>query len=248
VDDNPQVLSMLVDILSDKYGIYQANTGIKALEILENNKIDLVISDVVMSDMDGLALCQHIKENIETSHLPVILLTAKGEIEQRIEGLQAGADSYIPKPFHPDHLFVRIEKLLQSREIIRKKLSTLALYADEKLTQGLGKSDQDFLEKLSEYIKRVMGNSNLGADDLASYMGMSKTSLYKKIKSLTGLSPHLLINQYRLKRAAFLLKNGEMNVSEVIYETGFNSRSYFYKSFNELFHCAPKDYNRITSN
>jgi len=248
VDDNPQVLSMLVDILSDKYGIQQANTGIRALEILENNKIDLVISDVIMPDMDGLTLCKRIKENIETSHLPVILLTAKGEIEQRIEGLQAGADSYIPKPFHPDHLFVRIEKLLQSREVIRKKFGSLALYADDKIAQGLGKSDEDFLDKLSGYITREMGNSELGADHLESFMGMSKTSLYKKIKSLTGLSPHLLINQYRLKRAAYLLRNREMNVSEVIYETGFNSRSYFYRSFNELFHCSPKDYGKIVSN
>jgi signal transduction histidine kinase/ligand-binding sensor domain-containing protein/DNA-binding NarL/FixJ family response regulator len=248
VDDNPQVLSMLADILNDKYGVHQANTGIKALEVLDNHKIDLVISDVIMPDMDGLMLCQKIKENIETSHLPVILLTAKGEIEQRIEGLQAGADSYIPKPFHPDHLFVRIEKLLQSREVIRKKFSSLALYADEKITQGLGKSDEDFLEKLSGFIMREMGNSDLGAEHLESFMGMSKTSLYKKIKSLTGLSPHLLINQYRLKRAAYLLRNGEMNVSEVIYETGFNSRSYFYRSFSQLFHCSPKDYSKIASN
>jgi YesN/AraC family two-component response regulator len=248
VDDNPQVLSMLVDILCDKYGIYQANSGVKALKILENNKIDLIISDVVMPDMDGLTLCKNIKENIETSHLPVILLTAKGDIEQRIEGLQAGADSYIPKPFHPDHLFVRIEKLLQSREVIRKKFSSLALYSDDKIAHGLGKSDEDFLAKLSGYIMREMSNSELGADHLESYMGMSKTSLYKKIKSLTGLSPHLLINQYRLKRAAYLLKNREMNVSEVIYETGFNSRSYFYRSFNELFHCSPKDYSKIASN
>lgn len=248
VDDNPQVLSMLSDILSDKYGVHKADSGLKALEILENNKIDLVISDVVMPEMDGLTLCQNIKDNIETSHLPVILLTAKGEIEQRIEGLQAGADSYIPKPFHPDHLFVRIEKLLQGREVIRKKFSTLALNTDEKFTQGLGKSDEDFLEKLSGFITREMANSDLAADHLASYMAMSKTSLYKKIKSLTGLSPHLLINQYRLKKAAYLLKNGNMNVSEVIYETGFNSRSYFYKSFNELFHCSPKDYTKIVSN
>jgi signal transduction histidine kinase/DNA-binding NarL/FixJ family response regulator len=248
VDDNPQVLSMLADILTDKYGIHQASTGLGALEIMENNKIDLVISDVIMPDMDGLTLCNKIKENIETSHLPVILLTAKGEIEQRIEGLQAGADSYIPKPFHPDHLFIRIEKLLQSREVIRKKFSSLALYSDDKIAQGLGKSDENFLEKLSGYITREMGNSELGADHLETFMGMSKTSLYKKIKSLTGLSPHLLINQYRLKRAAYLLKSGEMNVSEVIYETGFNSRSYFYKSFNELFHCSPKDYSKIASN
>jgi signal transduction histidine kinase/CheY-like chemotaxis protein/ligand-binding sensor domain-containing protein/AraC-like DNA-binding protein len=245
VDDNPEVLSMLGDILPVKYGVNLANSAIKALDLVASRKIDLVISDVVMPDMDGLTLCQRIKDNIETSHIPLILLTAKGDIEHRIQGLQSGADSYIPKPFHPDHLFVRIEKLLQTREIIRNKFKSLALIGDEKFTQGLGKPDDEFLTKLAQFIQDEMANTELDAEQMASFMNLSKTGLYRKIKSLTGLSPHLLINQYRLKRAAWLLKKGEMNVSEVIYETGFNSRSYFYRSFNELFHCAPKDYGKV---
>jgi DNA-binding response OmpR family regulator len=242
VDDNPEVLSMICTILPETYGIHQANSGIKALDALEKEKIDLVISDVIMPEMDGLTLCQRIKERIETSHIPVILLTAKAEIEHRIEGLQMGADSYIPKPFHPDHLLIRVEKLIKSREVLRNKFKQLAYTGEEHVSHGLGKKDNEFLSKIADYVQKEMNNIDLDADQLASFVGMSKTSLYKKVKSITGLTPHLLINQYRLKRAAYLLKNSTMNVSEIIDETGFNSRSYFYKSFNELFNCSPMDF------
>src|SRR5208337_2704964 len=124
----------------------------------------------------------------------------------------------------------------------RNKYKNLHYSTDEELHQGLNKSEQEFLTKLTGFIKNDLNNSELDASQISAFIGMSKTSLYKKIKSLTGLTPHLLINQYRLKHAAYLLKNTDMNVSEVIYETGFNSRSYFYKSFNELYHCSPKDY------
>ena len=242
VDDNPQVLLMLKDIIPERYGLHLSNSGSDALKILDKEKIDLVISDVIMPEIDGLELCQRIKDSIETSHIPVILLTEKAEIEHRIEGLQVGADSYIPKPFHPDHLLVRVEKLIQTREKLRSKFKTLANTSEEVLAHGLGKKDEEFIAKVVEYIQTEMNNPELDATHIASYINMSKTSLYKKIKSITGLSPHLLINQYRLKKAAQLLKNSEMNVSEIIDEIGFNSRSYFYKSFNEMFNCSPKDY------
>jgi signal transduction histidine kinase/ligand-binding sensor domain-containing protein/AraC-like DNA-binding protein len=242
VDDNPEVLSMLCDIIPDKYGIHQANSGLKALDVLDKEKIDLVVSDVIMPEMDGLALCSHIKSHIETSHIPVILLTAKAEIENRIEGLQVGADSYIPKPFHPDHLLIRIEKLIESRELLRDRFKQPGTNDEEVVLSSLGKQDNEFISRIAGFIQKEMNDTNLDADQIASFIGMSKTSLYKKVKSITGLTPHLLINQYRLRKAAYLLKNSSMNVSEIIDETGFNSRSYFYKSFSELFNCSPKDY------
>ncbi len=247
VDDNREVLTMIRDIIPEQYDVKTAGSGQEALAILENEKIDLVISDVIMPGMDGLELCRKIRENLETSHIPVILLTARSEIEHRIEGLHSGADSYIPKPFHPEHLFIRIEKLLQSRELIRNKFRSLALNDEDKITHGLEKKEEAFLSRLAVFIRKEMSDTALDADRIASHMGMSKTALYKKIKGLTGLSPHLLINQYRLKQAAELLKKGEMNVSEIIYETGFNSRSYFYRTFNELFQCSPKDFGKTQS-
>ncbi|HMG90189.1 MAG TPA: two-component regulator propeller domain-containing protein, partial [Chryseolinea sp.] len=242
VDDNAQITSLLENILSDKYFIYKADNGKKALTILEEERIDLVVTDVLMPDMDGLTLCRKIKENIQTSHIPVILLTAKGEIENRIEGLQVGADSYIPKPFHPEHLFVRIEKLLERLELIRKKFQNFADTEVIQFATGISDRDDQFFSKITQCILDRLADTELNAEVISEQVGMSKTSLYKKVKTITGLTPHGLIKQYRLKKAAELLKNSSLSVSEVIYETGFNSRSYFYKSFNEAFHCHPKDF------
>ena len=244
VDDHASIISLLDNILSDKYVIHKARNGKKALEILEAERIDLVISDVIMPDMDGLTLCKRIKENIHSSHIPVILLTAKGEIENRIEGLESGADSYIPKPFHPEHLFIRIEKLIERMELIRRKFKNFADLELNHLSTGIGEKDDKFFLKITQCIQLHLSEPEFNADIIAEEVGMSKASLYKKVKTVTSLTPHGLIKQYRLKKAADLLKNSTLSVSEVIYETGFNSRSYFYKSFNEMFHCHPKDVER----
>jgi len=247
VDDNTQITSLLENILSNKYSIYKAHNGKKALAILEEEHIDLTISDILMPDMDGLELCKKIKENIQTSHIPVILLTAKAEIEDRIHGLQVGADSYIPKPFHPEHLFIRIEKLIERMELIRKKFQNFAEIELSHLSPGISERDDTFFSKITQCIQKHLSEPEFNADDIGEEVGMSKASLYKKVKTITGLTPHGLIKQYRLKKAADLLKSSSMSVSEVIYETGFNSRSYFYKSFNEMFHCHPKDFNVLSS-
>ncbi|HTH56671.1 MAG TPA: two-component regulator propeller domain-containing protein [Cyclobacteriaceae bacterium] len=243
VDDNTQITSLLENILSNKYSIHKAHNGKKALSILEEERIDLVISDILMPDMNGLELCKKIKENIQTSHIPVILLTAKVEIENRIEGLQVGADSYIPKPFHPEHLFIRIEKLIERMELIRGKFQNFAEIELSHLSPGISERDDSFFFKITQCIQKHLSEPEFNADDIGEEVGMSKASLYRKVKTITGLTPHGLIKQYRLKKAADLLKSSSMSVSEVIYETGFNSRSYFYKSFNEMFHCHPKDFN-----
>jgi len=242
VDDNAQIIILLQSILSDKYKIVSAINGEDALRLLDEEKIDLVISDVLMAKMDGLTLCRHIKDNIQTSHIPVILLTAKAEIEDRIEGLQVGADSYIPKPFHPEHLFIRIERLIRNREQIRSRLVNINEGELDSISTGIGEKDDAFFHKITQVIMDHLSEPEFSADIIAEEVAMSKTSLYKKVKAVTGLTPHGLIKQYRLKKAADLLKNSNMSVSAVIYETGFNSRSYFYKSFNEVYHCHPKDF------
>jgi signal transduction histidine kinase/ligand-binding sensor domain-containing protein/DNA-binding NarL/FixJ family response regulator len=242
VDDNESITSLLENLLSDRYVVHKALNGKKALSLLDEQRIDLVISDVLMPDMDGLTLCKKIKENIQTSHIPVILLTAKAEIEHRIEGLQVGADSYIPKPFHPEHLFIRIEKLIERMELTRKKFQNFAEVELHQLSPGIGERDDHFFSKITQCIQDHLAEPEFNADTIADEVGMSKASLYKKVKTITGLTPHGLIKQYRLKKAADLLRSSDKSVSEVIYETGFNSRSYFYKSFNEVFHCHPKDF------
>lgn len=242
VDDNLQILRLLKDLLSKKYNVISCNRGEKALTILTNQKIDLVISDVIMPEMNGFELCKRIKRKIESSHIPVILLTAKGEIEEQIEGLEAGADVYLPKPFHPDHLYAQIKRLISTREMLRKKFENHVSVDDTLPALGIGTKDDDFFKGLHEYIAEQMENTQLDAQQLANHLGLSKTSLYKKVRAITGQTPHALINSYRLHKAAYLLTHSDYNVSEIIYKTGFNSRSYFYKSFQEVFHCSPSSY------
>ncbi|MFT6883122.1 MAG: signal transduction histidine kinase/CheY-like chemotaxis protein [Marinoscillum sp.] len=242
VDDNVQILSLLKQLLSSKYNTIACANGQEALKVLLSRKIDLVISDVIMPEMDGYTLCETIKSKIETSHIPVILLTAKGELEERIEGLHAGADAYIPKPFHPEHLYVRVEKLIKTREVLKNKFEAYEITESEMASFGIGARDDDFFKKVDQFIKDEMANPQLDAMHIANHVAISKTSLYKKVKALTGLTPHAMINQYRLKKAAYLLTNTDLNVSEIINKTGFNSRSYFYKSFLEMFQCSPSSY------
>jgi signal transduction histidine kinase/ligand-binding sensor domain-containing protein/DNA-binding response OmpR family regulator len=243
VDDSIEVCNLVESLLIDNYFIYKANDGKAAQEILMHESIDLVISDVLMPGMDGLGLTRIIKTDINTCHIPVILLTAKAEIEHRIQGLEVGADSYIPKPFHPRHLMVRIEKLIASRELFRTSFREYNEYQSRsELLKGLGPGDRKLLTGLIESIEAKMSDSELNADYLSEHMAMSKTQLYRKIKALTGLTPHGLINNLRLKKAASELKQGEKTVSEIFYETGFNSRSYFYQTFKEEFGVSPGNY------
>ena len=243
VDDNYQVCDLLESLLSEDYRISKAHDGKSALELLKKESIDLVISDIVMPEMDGLELTKAIKSDIFSSHIPVILLTAKGEISDRIEGLEMGADSYIPKPFHPKHLLVRIERLISNIEKLRKNFTEYNQNPSRsEVLEGLSAGDQKLISELIEYIEENMQDVNLNAESLTDKMAMSKTQLYRKIKALTGLTPHELINSLRLKRAAAELKLGDKTVSEIFYETGFNSRSYFYQKFKEAYGVPPGDF------
>ena len=243
VDDNSEVCALVESMLADTYNIYKAYDGNQAFKILEKESIDLVISDVVMPGMDGLEITRKIKTNINTSHIPVILLTARAEIEDRIEGLEVGADSYIPKPFHPRHLLIRVEKLISSRELFRKSFrESKENTSSSEFLKGLSSFDQGIIRRLVEYINENLQIPDLNANSLAQHIAMSKTQLYRKIKALTGLTPHGLINNLRLKKAAQTLKESPKTVSEVYYETGFNSRSYFYQTFKNTYGVAPGDY------
>jgi DNA-binding response OmpR family regulator len=211
--------------------------------MLEKNSIDLVISDVIMKGMDGIELTRRIKNDINTSHIPLIMLTAKAEIEDRILGLEVGADSYIPKPFHPRHLMIRVEKLISRREQFRKTFSeSEENISYSELLKGLTPNDQKIIKSLVEFIDQNFQVPDLNANTLAHHVAMSKTQLYRKIKALTGLTPNGLINNLRLKKAAQILKFSEKTVSEVYYESGFNSRSYFYQTFKATYGVPPGDY------
>ena len=241
VDDNAQLRALVCDLLARDYNLLQAANGKEALEIIQTKEITLVISDIIMPEMDGLTLCQNLKDNINTCHIPVILLTAKAEVEHRIEGIEVGADSYIPKPFDPRHLKVRVRKLIDVRKKIHESLEHAPSQKIEK-QDGLNPRDTKFLTLLQTYVEENLDRIDLDAEQLADNLAMSKTQLYRKVKAVTGFTPHGFIKHYRLKKAARLLKETTMTVTEVIYETGFNNRTYFYRSFKEMFKCSPKEY------
>ena len=237
VDDDAEFLISLRDFLQVDYNIISAVTGLEAYKKVLSDKPDLIVSDVKMPEMDGIELCANLRENFDTSHLPMILLTAKAEIEDRIVGLRAGADSYIPKPFHPEHLKVRIEKLLQLRFSIK---SHFGLQDDN---PALVKEIPDpFFQKMLSYIDENIDDERLSSEKLCDKLAISKSSLYNKTKSILGTTPHSLINQRRLSKATTLLKSTTMTVSEIIDQTGFISRTHFYELFSKAYGCSPSDY------
>ena len=237
VDDDSEILELLCEMLNPLYKILLAKNGFDALQVIDNQTVDLVVSDIMMPEMDGIELCCKIRDNFDTSHLPLILLTAKAEIEDRIKGLQAGADSYIPKPFHPDHLKIRIEKLLTKRQNIKKS------FANQDDISALIKEIPDpFFQKLLTHIDENIDDESLLAEKLSEQLAISKSSLYNKTKSVLGTTPHGLINQRRVRKASILLDSTTLTVSEIIDQTGFNSRAHFYELFNKAFGCSPTEY------
>jgi signal transduction histidine kinase/DNA-binding response OmpR family regulator len=237
VDDEPEILVLLRDFLQADYNISVAKNGLEAYEKVLSNKPDLVVSDVMMPEMDGIELCGKLRDNFDTSHLPIILLTAKAEIEDRIEGLKAGADSYIPKPFHPEHLKVRIEKLLKQRNTIRSHFGTPDNYPALAL-----KIPDPFFQKLISYIDENIDDETLSSEKLCDKLAISKSSLYNKTRSVLGATPNGMINQRRLSKAATLLRSTTLTVSEIIDQTGIGSRTHFYELFNKAYGCSPSEY------
>lgn len=243
-EDDPELSNLLLNLLSDQYEVSLVSNGKQALDFINHKRVDLLVSDIMMPQMDGLQLCKTLKSDVLTSHIPVVLLTAKTELENRIEGLEMGADSYIPKPFHPRHLFVRIEKLLKAREQVSEYFKTNFGTPAYDLQQDFSQRDRALLEKCISFIEKNYSRENLDADQLASHLALSKAQLYRKIKALTGLTPHGLIKNYRLKQARQMIAQGIHSISDIIFMTGFNNRTYFYRSYKEVFGETPGEFVR----
>lgn len=243
VDDDPEILTLLSDLLNESYNLIFAENGREAWHKVIIHKPDLIVSDVMMPEMDGIELCRNLRDNFDTSHLPLILLTARAEIEDKIEGLKAGADSYIPKPFHPDHLRIRIEKLLEVRENIRSRFAG----SDDRMVM-IKELPDPFFHTMLAYIDENIDDETLSAEKLCDRMALSRSSLYEKIKTILGTTPHGLINQRRLNKAVTLLLSSQLTVSEIIDQTGFASRTHFYNLFGKSFGCSPSDYRQRMAN
>ena len=240
VEDSLEMQAFVVKQLSSEYQVLTAENGVIALKVLEEHTVNLVISDIMMPEMDGLELCDYMKSELDYSHIPIILLTAKTTLQARIEGMKLGADAYIEKPFSVEYLKVCISNLLSNRE----KLQVSFLHSPFVQTNSMAmtKADEAFLKTLNEVVVVNMQNPDFCLDDMASLLNMSRSSLNRKIKGILDITPNDYIRLERLKKAAQLLKEGECKINEVCYMTGFNTPSYFTKCFQKQFGVLPKDF------
>lgn len=242
VEDNEELLYLMERLLSRHYQVMLAKNGAEALLMVGNNDIDIIVSDVMMPEMDGLELCRNIKGNLETSHIPIILLTAKNSTEDRIECYNAGANAYISKPFELKVLEARINNFLAEKknkqEEFRSDIDTNFDLLDASAI------DKEFLEKVIGVVQENLSSSSFDIVQLADTLAMSKSSLYRKTKAITGLSPVEFIRNIRLKQGVNMLKNKSVTVSEVAYACGFSNPKYFATCFKDEFGITPKEYQK----
>lgn len=240
VEDNTELRKFLASELNKTYEIYEATNGIEGLKLALDKTPDLIISDIVMPEKDGIELCKEIKSDVRTSHIPLILLTAKTTTQEQVEGYTTGADAYITKPFNLQLLLTQINNLIQSRKELYSQYSQDVYIMHKK--QAVNELDQQFLQKTSEYILNNITDSKLSIESIARHHNMSHSNVYRKIKSLTGSTIVEFIRVVRLKQALKFMESQKYNLSEVSYMTGFTSPSYFTKKFKEQYGKPPSEY------
>lgn len=242
VEDNAELAYFIADSLPGIYKITQAGNGKEGLEKAVSIMPDLVISDVLMPVMNGYEFCRELKTDDRTSHIPVIMLTAKASFDNRMEGLTLGADDYLTKPFHVQELQLRVANLLDRQQRMREKLQKEISRADTANSSPAEESAGNiFIKKIYELAEEKLDDTSFGVQELATEINMSRASLHRKLKSLTGLAAGDIIRNYRLKRAALFLKEG-FNSSETAYKTGFDSPAYFSKCFKDFYGVTPLEF------
>lgn len=245
IDDNTDIRQYERTLLQDEYIVLEAADGKEGLAVALKEVPDLVICDVMMPVMDGLELTEQLKTNTATSHIPVIMLTAKNLEEHRAEGYEHGADSYITKPFHSKVLLARIENLLRQRQLL-KNLYQGTKEAEKEISEAhLEDRDKQFLKQLQAIIQQNLSDSEFGVEDMGQQIGLSRVQLYRKVKAMTGSSVVDLLRKARLAKARRLLETRSMSVSEVAYEVGFSAPSYFTKCFKEEYGMLPGDVGNV---
>lgn len=239
VEDNDDFRRFLMGCLKEHYQVFEASNGKEALEVLSQQSVQMVISDVMMPVMDGLELCHTIKTDIHFSHIPVILLTARTAEEHVLDGLREGADDYITKPFNLDILLLRIQKLLKWTRNNHEKFGKIEISPSEITISSL---DEQLIEKAIRIVEENMDNSEFSVEELSAQIGISRSSLYKKLMSITGKSPLEFIRILRLKRGKQLLEKSQLSISQIAYQVGLSPKQ-FAKYFKEAYGCLPSNYN-----
>lgn len=240
VEDNPELREYLQSLFEKSFDVSLAENGKIGYKKAIEKEFDLILSDVLMPDMDGLEMCKLLKTNIQTSHIPVVLLTAKSANQFRLEGLTHGAEAYISKPFNPEELKIQVNSILEARKRVKEKFGkTITLEPTE---LEITSHEEEFIERVIAGIEDNIDNSEFSSEDLAGLVGTSTTTLYRKLKSLTGQSSNEIIRSIRLKRAAQLLKESQNTISEITYMVGFNDVKYFRKCFQKQFNSTPSGF------
>lgn len=241
VEDNHELRKHLKNELSPFYKVKEAVNGVEGLAKARKIYPDIIISDVMMPEMDGFEMCSKLKLDPETSHVPIILLTARSLEEDRLEGYSIGADAYLQKPFNITVLKVRIKNLLDARKKLRDKFMDMTIIpsSTEVTTNTF---DEQFLDKATSAILENLDDSDFGIEEILEIMGVSRSHFYRKIQSITGQNPSKFIRTVRLKYAAELLKQNNLSIKEISFEVGFNSTAYFSKTFKELFGTTPNQF------
>jgi signal transduction histidine kinase/ligand-binding sensor domain-containing protein/DNA-binding response OmpR family regulator len=240
VEDNAEMRNFLCESFADEYQILSAEDGIDGLEKIKMAEISLVISDLMMPRMNGLEFCKTLKSNVLTSHIPIVMLTAKADIDSKIEGLNYGADAYIEKPFSIKFLKAQIRNLIESRKSLRSKYAEMPFVPINSIAGN--SADEEFLSRMNSIIEQNISNIDFTIDMLAEQLNISRSGFFSKIKSLAGVTPNELIQVVRLKKAAELLSGNKYRINEVAYMVGYNDPSYFSKCFFKQFNIRPGDF------
>lgn len=241
VDDDIDIANYLKMLLSPSYRVSVYFDGAFALRGMADEAPDLVISDVVMPGMDGYELCSRIKSDLQLSHIPVVLVTAKVAVESQVQGLAKGADAYVTKPFQPAYLLALVKSLLENREKLRRQLGSVTTTEDI-APEAMSPRDAAFMKELYELMEKELANSDLDIVRMTEMMKISRTKFYYKVKGLTGENPSVFFKRYKLNRAADLLREGKHNMSEIAWMTGFNTLSHFSTSFKKQFGVPPSEF------
>ncbi|WP_346238368.1 response regulator transcription factor [Niabella insulamsoli] len=240
IDDEEDLLGFLCEILAEDYITFKAATAEEGLALLNSKMVDLIISDIMMPGLSGLDLCAILKSDVEYCHIPIILLTARKSDTDKLEGLEIGADAYISKPFSPKLLQVQVANLLKNRTKIKEHVAHKPF--DDALLNLRSKSDEAFINDVTVFIQQHLDNKDLSVDDLAEHMNMSRPTFYRRMKSVSKLSPKDFIDRIRLKKAAELIAENDNKFFQIANKVGFTSQSVFGKNFQKHFHLSPRKF------
>lgn len=246
VEDNKDLCQLIKLQLEDKFNIHIANNGVEGLKKVHLYHPDIVVTDQMMPEMDGLEMLQSIRKDFQISHIPVIILTAKNDEDAKTKAITLGANAYITKPFSKEYLLARIDQLLSERllfrERIRLQMENQKTTEEDSYEQYLVKKDVQFLEKIHQVIEENMDDSDFNIDTIASGIGLSRSAFFKKLKSLTGLAPVDLVKEIRLNKSVELIKNTDLSISEIAFAVGFKDSGYYSKCFRKKYNQTPREY------